>query len=151
MRKSIDGSGVSACGRFHEISPFGFQSGEQTAQCAQGPAAFVSKNRWTAWCWYFQSRGACLFIAEDVGRHNAVDKVIGQALRSGQFPILDAVLVVSSRAGFEIVQKAVMARIDTVVSVGAASSLADELALKSRLNMYSFVRDDGFNSHHPNS
>ncbi len=97
----------------------------------------------------FTRQGECLFVAEDVGRHNAVDKVIGRALRAGHPLVSDSVLVVSSRAGFEIVQKAIMARVDAVVSVGAASSLADELARESRLSLYSFVRDEGFNSHHP--
>jgi len=86
-------------------------------------------------------------LAEDIGRHNAVDKVIGRAFREGLFPLEGQILVVSSRAGFEIVQKALMAGISAVISVGAASSLADELARESRLALYSFVRDAQFNHH----
>jgi len=88
-------------------------------------------------------------VAEDIGRHNAVDKVIGHCIRQGGFPLDGHTLVVSSRAGFEIVQKAIMARIGAVVSVGAASSLADELARRSGLNLYSFVRGRQFNHHAP--
>ena len=78
-------------------------------------------------------------MAEDVGRHNAVDKVIGAATRRGWLPLSQRVLVVSSRAGFEIVQKALMARIPAVVALGAASSLAHDLALSGRLSLYSFA------------
>lgn len=85
--------------------------------------------------------------AEDIGRHNAVDKVVGNALRTGRFPFHRHVLFVSSRAGFEIVQKALMARFCAVVSVGAASSLADELARRSGLALYSFARDGRYNHH----
>ena len=66
--------------------------------------------------------GAALFSAEDIGRHNAVDKIVGRGLRTGSFPFDGHILFVSSRAGFEIVQKALMARFSAVVSVGAASN-----------------------------
>jgi FdhD protein len=95
----------------------------------------------------FSAEGELRFLAEDIGRHNAVDKVIGRAFREGLCPLQGQILVVSSRAGFEIVQKALMAGISAVISVGAASSLADELARESRLALYSFVRDAQFNHH----
>ncbi len=95
----------------------------------------------------FTAAGALITAAEDVGRHNAVDKVIGARLRADRFPLDGLVLAVSSRAGFEIVQKALMARIGAVVAVGAASTLADELARAGRLTLYSFVRDGRFNRH----
>lgn len=95
----------------------------------------------------FTATGALLTAAEDVGRHNAVDKVIGRRLRADRYPLDGLVLTVSSRAGFEIVQKALVARIAAVVAVGAASTLADRLARDGRLALYSFVRGASFNAH----
>jgi len=95
----------------------------------------------------FDAEGTLLTAAEDVGRHNAVDKVIGRRLRAYRFPLDDIILVVSSRAGFEIVQKALVARVGAVIAVGAASTLADALARAGRMSLYSFVRGDRFNAH----
>jgi FdhD protein len=86
---------------------------------------------------------------EDVGRHNAVDKVIGACLRADRWPLDGHTLVVSSRAGFEIVHKALMARIAAVVCVGAASSLAHRLAQEGNLSLFSFARRGRFNAHQP--
>ena len=91
--------------------------------------------------------GALLAAAEDVGRHNAVDKVIGARLLADAYPLEGTVLAVSSRAGFEIVQKAVVARVSALVAVGASSSLAHELAVEAGLALYSFARDGRFNAH----
>ena len=92
--------------------------------------------------------GVVLASAEDVGRHNAVDKVLGAAfvdhkLTLGEFPVDDppAALLVSGRASFEIVQKAVVARVPVVVSVSAASSLAIELAQAMNLTLCAFARE----------
>ena len=95
----------------------------------------------------FNVDGQLICFAEDIGRHNAVDKVVGSMLRKQVNDPEQHILVVSSRAGFEIVQKAVVARIATVVAVGAASSLAHELASESGLSLYSFVRSDSANAH----
>ncbi len=86
----------------------------------------------------FDLRGKLLGVEEDIGRHNAVDKLIGRFLLAGALPLGDHILIVSARAGFEIVQKALMAQIPVLGSVGAASSLAVSLA-RQRMALYSFL------------
>ena len=93
----------------------------------------------------FDRDGEPLSIREDVGRHNAVDKAIGRLLLDGRLPLGDAILLVSGRASFEIVQKAVAAGIPAVVAVSAPSSLAVELARQSRVLLAGFTRGGAFN------
>jgi FdhD protein len=93
----------------------------------------------------FTADGTALAVREDIGRHNAVDKVIGWALEADRIPLTGTVLLVSGRASFELTQKAVMAGIPVLAAVSAPSSLAVDLASQSGLTLVAFLRGESMN------
>lgn len=98
----------------------------------------------------FEAGGRCLSVFEDVGRHNAVDKVVGRELLEDRLPLTNHVLAVSGRASFEIVQKAFLAGIPIVAAVSAPTSLAVQLAETAGITLVAFARNGGFNVYsHP--
>jgi FdhD protein len=93
----------------------------------------------------FDFTGNLLTVTEDVGRHNAFDKLVGESLMSGRLPLTQRIVLLSGRASFELVQKALRSGVSILAAIGAPSSLAVNLAVASGMTLIGFLREKGFN------
>jgi FdhD protein len=134
-KKIADGDNPKIDPEFIHRMPAALRAAQKTFEKTGGLHASV----------IFNLNGEIDVIAEDVGRHNALDKVIGAKFMKNDLPLSDRVLMVSGRASFELVQKALMAGIPILTAVGAPSSLAVELAREFGMTLVGFVRGNRFN------
>jgi len=129
------GPGFSIAGETLRTLPARLQAGQRLFQATGGLHAAGA----------FDSQGRLVALREDVGRHNAVDKLVGWALLAGLLPLVDEAMVVSGRASFELVQKCLMARCPVLAAVSAPSSLAVEVAAVFHMTLVGFLRPRRFN------
>lgn len=145
-KASLDALYVQGC---RPIPTDGFILAEQTLcslpQVLRGQQRLFEETGGLHAAGLFTSDGQLLVLREDVGRHNAVDKLVGEALLADRLPLGERVLLLSGRASFELLQKAVVAGIPVVAAVGAPSSLAVDAARDFGVTLVGFLRPEGFN------
>ncbi|BDC50935.1 sulfurtransferase FdhD [Bryobacterales bacterium F-183] len=124
------------------IKPKTFASLEAELEAVQASFTETGGSHAAAW---FDAEGNLKRFREDVGRHNALDKLIGSLLKDGSLPLADSILFMTSRASYDILQKAIMAGIPIVAAAGAPSTAAIELAERRNLTLIGFLRGDRFN------
>lgn len=124
------------------IKPKVFASLETELEAVQASFAETGGSHAAAW---FDAEGNLRRFREDVGRHNALDKLIGSLLKDGSLPLADSILFMTSRASYDILQKAILAGIPIVAAAGAPSTAAIELADRRNLTLVGFLRGDRFN------
>jgi len=95
----------------------------------------------------FNHKGDIMAVKEDIGRHNALDKLIGCALKKGWLPLNNSIILLSGRVSFELVHKSLMAGLSTLAAIGAPSSLSVEIARLNHLNLFGFVKLTGLNQY----
>jgi FdhD protein len=144
-KAALDALEVQGC----DILPAGFTVSAETIcrlpQALRDGQAVFQRTGGLHAAGLFDRDGRLVSLREDVGRHNALDKLIGQQLMEGALPPAQRVLMLSGRASFELLQKALVARIPVVAAVGAPSSLAVQLAESFNVTLLGFVRPDGLN------
>jgi FdhD protein len=132
----------------HKVPDVSFGILSELPEKLSGVQAAFEKTGGIHACALFDTEGNYLYHAEDVGRHNALDKLIGHAFMAERLPLDNHLLLLSGRASFELMQKAAMAGIPVVAAVGAPSSLAVDLAKENNQLLAGFLKKNGMNIYH---
>jgi FdhD protein len=141
----VERSGIEPVAGGPHVSPRVIRSLPETLRSAQGLFEATGGLHAAA---LFETNGKLIAIREDVGRHNAVDKLLGWALLDGRVPLTEQIVMVSGRSSFEIAQKCAAAGVPILCAVSAPSSLAVDLAQRFNMTLVGFLRGDRFNVYH---